>query len=355
MAGSLSKYAFINAKLRARISQIQPRDLFSQMAHAPSIDAALALLRDTPFASLEETYAKTGDLRLAELELLKDEIELYRGLRHYLHPNSLGLVEALLTQFEVDNVKNAIRVFFDRVVRKRSVDASMSYILYDPIIHTLPMDIIVNAGNLEEIAGLCAGSPYGRIIQKHSITVESEGSLFNLEIGLDHYYYDNLMQAVSRLDRRDQAVALRLIGVEIDLQNISWIIRFKQYFDLPLETVLKTLIPGGLNLNRALIDELYKAQSVTSVLQTFLTGRYPGLSALLSSPSSDSGARLQLIGRILEEIKQQEVKRIMSGYPFNVGIILAYFVLKRDELKRIRTLINAKYYGKPQDRIESLI
>jgi V/A-type H+-transporting ATPase subunit C len=355
MAGSLSKYAFINAKLRARISQIQPRDLFSQMAHAPSIDAALALLRDTPFASLEEIYAKTGDLRLAEMELLKDEIQLYRGLRHYLHPNSLGLVEALLTQFEVDNVKNAIRVFFDRVVRKRAVDASMHFILYDPIIHTLPMDIIVNAGNLEEIAGLCAHTPYGRIIQKHSVTVESEGSLFNLEIGLDHYYYDNLMQAVSRLDRQDQAVALRLIGVEIDLQNISWIIRFKQYFDLPLDTVLKTLIPGGLNLNRALIDELYKAQNVTTVLRTFLTGRYPGLSALLSSPSSDSGTRLQLIGRILEEIKQQEVKRIMGGYPFNVGIILAYFVLKRDELKRIRTLINAKYYGKPQDRIESLI
>jgi len=86
-----------------------------------------------------------------------------------------------------------------------------------------------------------------------------------------------------------------------------------------------------------------------------LTGRYPGLSALLSSPSADSGARLQLIGRILDEIKHQEVRRILCGYPFTVGIILAYFVLKRDELKRVRTLINAKYYGKPQERIESLI
>jgi vacuolar-type H+-ATPase subunit C/Vma6 len=45
----------------------------------------------------------------------------------------------------------------------------------------------------------------------------------------------------------------------------------------------------------------------------------------------------------------------MSGYPFTVGIILAYFVLKRDELKRLRTLINAKYYGKPQEQIESML
>jgi V/A-type H+-transporting ATPase subunit C len=355
MASSLSKYAFINAKLRARISQILPADMFSQMAHAQSIDAALALLRGTAFASLEGIYAKTGDLRVAELELLKDEIELYRGLRSYLHPNSLLLVDALLTQFEVDNIKNAIRVFFDRVVRQRAVDASMHYILYDPIILALPMDAIVNANSLDEIAGLLTHSPYGKIIRKYSEAVESEGSLFRLEIGLDHYYYENLMQAVSHLDRRDQAVALRLIGVEIDLQNISWIIRFRQYLDLPLDAVTRTLIPGGLNLNRALIDELYQAQNVTSVLQTFLTGRYPGLSALLSSPSGDSSVRLQLIGRILEEIKQQEVRRIMSGYPFTVGIILAYFVLKRDELKRLRTLINAKYYGKPQEQIESML
>lgn len=355
MANSLSKYAFINAKLRARISQILPTEVYAQMAHAPSIDAALALLRDTPFSFLEDTYNKTGDLCLAELDLLKQEIALYRDLRHDLHTNSLVLVDALLTQFEVDNLKNALRVFFDRVIRKRDVDASLHYILYDTIIHTLPMDIIVNANSLEEIAGLCSHTPYGRIIRKHEMAVEDDGSLFRLEIALDHYYYENLMSVVSQLDRKDQAVALRMIGVEIDLQNISWIIRFKEYFDLPLESVLKILIPGGLNLNRALIDDLYRAQNVTSVLQSFLTGRYPGLSALLSSPSSDSGARLKLIGRILEEIKQQEVKHIMSGYPFTVGIILAYFILKRDELKRLRTLMNAKYYGKPQERIESMI
>ena len=355
MAGSLSKYSLINAKLRARISRILTPEFMDQMAHAPSVDAALALLRETPFAALEEIYGRTGDLRLTELELLKAEIELYRGLRPVLHPNSLDLVDALLTQFEVDNLKNALRVFFDRQVRKRSVDASMHYILFERIIHPLPMDAIVNAGSLDEIANLCMGTPYDKIIRRHGAAVASEGSLFSLEIGLDHYYYEHLMGAVTRLDRRDRAVALRLIGVEIDLLNISWIVRFRQYFDLPLETVLRTLIPGGLTINRGLIDELYQAQNVTQVLQTFLAGRYPGLSALLSSPLADSGTRLQLVGRILEEIRRQEVHRILSGYPFTVGIVLAYFVLKRDELKRIRTIMNAKYYGKPQEQIESLL
>ena len=84
MARPLSKYSFINAKLRARISKILPGEMFDQLAKASSLDDALALLRDTPFAGLEDIYSRTGDLKQAELELLKNEIELYRNIRQYL-------------------------------------------------------------------------------------------------------------------------------------------------------------------------------------------------------------------------------------------------------------------------------
>ena len=153
MPGPLAKYALINAKLRARISKILPDDLFHQLARAPSLDAALVLLRETPFADLEENYSTTGDLKQTELQLLKDEIALYRNIRKHLHPNSKQLVDALLTQFEIDNLKNAIRIYFDRKIRKRSVDAHIHYILLDPIIHEIPIDIILNADNFDEIAG----------------------------------------------------------------------------------------------------------------------------------------------------------------------------------------------------------
>ncbi|MHC4518077.1 MAG: V0D/AC39 family V-type ATPase subunit [Planctomycetota bacterium] len=355
MAGPLSKYSFINAKLRARISKILPDETFRQLAKASSLDAALALLRESPFAGLEQVYATTGDLKLAELELLKSEIGLYESIRRHLHPSSKPLVDALLSQFEIENLKNAIRVYFDRRIRKRPADTSVHYVLHDPIIHAIPIDIILNASSLDEIAGVCEGTPYSQIIRKYSHTVESESSLFRLEIAFDHYYYGSLLSAINGLDRRDRAVAIRLAGVEIELENISWIIRFKSYYDLPLETVLATLIPGGFNLTRPVIDELYRAQNVTSVLQGFVEGTYPGLSALLSSQTSSSTSRLVLIRRILDEIRQHEVQRILAGYPFTVGIILSYFVLKREELRKIRMLMNAKQYGREQERIESLI
>jgi len=355
MPGPLSKYSFINAKLRARISKIVPDRVFKQLARAPSLEAALSLLRETPFARLEEVYSATGDLRQAELELLKDEIDLYKNLKPHVHPSSVELVDALLCQFEIDNLKNAIRVYFDRAIRHRPAEAGAHYILYDRILHDIPFDIVVNAQSFDEIAGVCEGTPYALVVRKYSHTVESDGSLFRMEIAFDHFYYANLLSAIEKLDRSDRAIALRLAGVRIDLQNIDWIIRLRSFYDLPQETVMAAIVPGGFNLGRARISELYSAQNVTSVLQGFVKARYPGLSALLSSQVSDSASRLLLIRRIMEEIMKQEVRRILTGYPFTVGIILAYFVLKKNELDSLRIILNAQQQGMQPERIEGMI
>ncbi|MHC4213204.1 MAG: V-type ATPase subunit [Planctomycetota bacterium] len=355
MAGPLSKYSFINAKLRARISNILPVEIFDQLAKAPALDEALAVLRDTPFANLEAIYSETGDLKQAELELLRNEIDLYKNIKDYIHKQSVDLIDAMLLEFEIDNLKNAIRLYFDRKVRQRSIDYGVHYILYDRIIHDVPIDIIINADNFDEIAGVCEGTPYCQIIKKYSHTVESKGSLFRMEIAFDHFYYDNLLSSINKLDRKDRNIAIRLVGVEIDLQNINWIIRLKNFYDLDLDAVMTTIVPGGFNLSRDIIEQLYKAQDVESVLQGLVTSKYPGLSALLSAQTSDSTSRLMLIRRMLQEIITHEVRRILAGYPFTVGIILSYFILKQNELKKIRMILNAKQYGIQQERIESIM
>jgi len=209
--------------------------------------------------------------------------------------------------------------------------------------------------SLDEIAGVCEGTPYNPIIRKYGPTVESEGSLFRLEIALDHFYYQNLLAAIEGLDPEDRAIALRLVGVRIDLQNVDWIIRLRSFYDLPLETVLAAIVPGGFHLSEATIRELYGAQNVTAVLQDFVRTKYPGLAALLSTQVADSVSRLLLIRRIMEEILRQEVQRILAGYPFTVGILLAYFLLKRNELEKIRIILNAQQQGLQAQRIESMI
>ena len=118
---------------------------------------------------------------------------------------------------------------------------------------------------------------------------------------------------------------------------------------------MATIIPGGFNLTKDVITDLYSAQNVESVLQGFVKNKYPGLSALLGSQAPDSVSRLLLIRQMLREIIKSEVHKILSGYPFSIGVILSYFILKQQELRKIRTLLNAKQYGIEPERIESMI
>ncbi|MCK5568555.1 MAG: V-type ATPase subunit, partial [Spirochaetes bacterium] len=135
----------------------------------------------------------------------------------------------------------------------------------------------------------------------------------------------------------------------------NWIVRFRGFYDLPLEKALNIIIPGGYNLSSSSFKETYASQNVTQILQGVVKARYPGLSTLLSSQTTDSSSRLLLIERILERIMLHEIRRIMTGYPFTIGIILSYFILKKNEIKKVQTILNAKQYNIPVDRIKGVI
>jgi len=46
---------------------------------------------------------------------------------------------------------------------------------------------------------------------------------------------------------------------------------------------------------------------------------------------------------------------MLSGYPFTVGIVLAYFVLKRNEMRKVRSILNAKYYKLSEERLQGIL
>jgi len=355
MASQVRRYGFINAKLRARISKLITEDLVQKMIKSSSLREALVFLRDTPYSILEEIYNKTGDLKLAELELFRHEVNLYRDMEKYVKDEVLDIVRALAAYFEIDNLKNAIRIFFDMHIRGRSIDQSTMYLYREKIHQAIDVDSIVNAGNFEEIEALLNETPYASIVRKHSRTVENEKTLFPLEVAFDQYYYANLIRTAEKLKPSDRKIILRLIGVEIDLQNINWIIRFKSFYNLPLEEIIACTIPRGYTVGEKAMHEAYTSQDATELLLGSVKKRYPALQPLLTSEASDTYSRLLLIEKILDQILLFEVQRALAGYPFTIGIILSYFILKKNEVKKIQTVLNAKQYNLPEERMKDIV
>jgi V/A-type H+-transporting ATPase subunit C len=352
LAGPVHKYGFINAKLRARLSKILPEDFITEMSRTHSLTEAVQLLRGTDFAVVESVYNQTGDIKMAELELARKEARLYLELESLVKDEVQAIVFALADRFEIENLKNALRLWFDARIRGRRIDSAVGYVIRDRIHRDLDLDAVVNAGSLEEVGRALAGTPYAGLVADRAAEVLQKQSLFLIEIALDHLFYRQLLAAVQDLERRDRAIAHRMIGAEIDLQNINWLVRFKGLYKLSPEEALAFAIPSGVNLSPEQVAEAYASDHPSAVLAGLVRKRYSGLSAMLTPQEyADSYSRLVMIERILEQILLAEVRHLLAGYPFTIGIILAYFVLKSAEIRRITTIINAKFYNWPDERI----
>ncbi len=352
MKSPIRTYGFINAKLRARISMLLNEEKIQQLLQARTLNETLGLLRETQYEVVDEVYRRTGDLKLGELELFKIEVGIYEEIARYVEGALLRVVRALLLRYEIDTLKNAIRLFFDRNIRNRSIEDTRYYVYREKILHDISIDDILGANRVEGITEALKQSPYKAIIEANWDSVEKTQSLFALEIAFDRFYYQNILNETAHLSQTDRRVVERLIGVEIDLLNIYWITRYIGFYNISSDRLHTIILPGGHNLSAGTIEDALRAENVAHFLQTLLKSNYPGVSMLLSADTHDNTSRLLLIERLLEQIMIHEVKKTLSGYPFTIGIILSYYLLKRNEVRKIQTILNAKQYELSPDRIK---
>lgn len=345
------QYGFINAKLRARISSMLTPDDLKRLADARTLHDLFILLRQTPYRVVEEAYTRTGSLRAGERELLKSQVRTLRDLEDHLNDTDRDILASLLIGYEVECVKNALRLFFSRLVLARGDGRLPAYLYDEAIVHDIDYRRVAASESIDELARNLIGTPYQAIVNRHRGGFQREGTLFAVELDLDRYYYERLIETSKDLPKRDRKITRRLVGVEIDLLNISWIIRYRTYYDFPEEKLLGLTLPWGLNTNDEFIRRAILSQNVKQIIEGSIRDTYPGLSTLLAAPAADTRSRLLLIEQVLEHILLYEVRKILAGYPFTIGIILAYFIRLRYEYRHIKALIIAKQLDLPRERI----
>ncbi len=358
MKSRLKKYGYINAKLRTRIGKLLDDEFFTRLIESRNLDDAFQLLESSPFKGLKDTWESSRDLRQAELMLTQREINLYLEIFKYVEKDLLDFVKALVNRYEIDNLKNILRLWFrkklDPHMTEDTIEEEKQYLYPNPIIHHLPIEGILNAENIEKVALLLKETPYLDVIDEGISDFKEINSLFPIEIALDKYFYINLTDAIGSLSKTDSRIAKRFIGVEIDIQNVEWIVRLKSMYNFPAEKAVSFLIPNGYSLKAKSFASVYSLQPM-EIITTLMKGSYERFASLLFTGTQDSYARLELLESMLKEIEKREVFHILCGYPFTVGIMLAYFILKRNEIRKIITILNAKYYRKGQEEIRAML
>lgn len=341
MAG-LGTYAYLNARLRAKLGKLLSAQQYEQLMQAAGTSTLAEILLHTDYHGLLRDISTVHDLRRAESALVGHLIACHREVAAHAKGSVREFVEELMRKYEVENLKVILRAW--------NAGEETEFIYRDPICHAIPVTSILKAGTIEEVIVLLDETPYRKPLVGARERYKETGSLFYLEMALDKELYEATWRAIEALSLRDKKIASRLIGIEIDILNINWILRFKRYYDLSLAEITSLMIPRGLQITEEFLREVYPGKDQASLMSELLTGVYRSVSQRLSV--REEVRALHFLEALLRETFVQQIRSALRGYPFTIGVAIAYLRLKKMEVSNIVTILNGKALRLPREDVE---
>ena len=250
---ALARYAFINAKLRARLSLFLTDEQLRQLAAAKDLETLYGMLGQTRYGALARELSHTEDMVTVEFRLLRDELNTYQMVLEHTRGVPRRVVETLMSRHEAEKLKVLLRLWHTK-------DPRAEHLAFPGVIcYVLPVESIRHARSLEELIELLDGTPYARALKRAAAAYAARGNLFYLESALDVDYYDRLWAAINKLSFGDRERAKALVGLEIDIENVRWMLRLQHYYKMPLGEMLALLIPNGERVDETFVRRVAAA------------------------------------------------------------------------------------------------
>jgi vacuolar-type H+-ATPase subunit C/Vma6 len=345
MLGPVSKYSLVNARIRTRLASLLSADTVARCAAARDLSEFYTTLVGTIYEPVLSRPEVALDPRVAERLLVEQEVQWHSELVKDLRDPERDLVASLLEKYELENLKAALRV---REGERNRDD--LKYIIRKNLPHALPYQSIAEARSLDDVLAYLVATPYLLPVRSSLDEYKQRGTLFPTEIALELDFYRRIKQKVEKLGRSDKPIARRLIGLEIDIKNIGWLIRLKFYYNVPTGELIDYNIPGGYRMTSDRMRNAFIADSIKDVLAVALERTFKP-AAEIARREEDLG-KLLLLELILWNYLIHEAKKTFSGFPFTIGTVLSYLILKRTEIRNLITILNGKVLRLQKDEIE---
>ena len=340
---SLVKYAFANARTRALISFLLSVEDFHRLAQAQGVDGVVEGLKRTPYA---ETL---GDLKNADPVAIEDaliagDIAVFKKVAAFVTGAESSVLMFLLERYELERLKTILRMRGGSGMSGVRVPAGKIVFDFSP-------DAVFAADGNDGLLASLKNTPYQepvarlrRRLAAHALDSGGapasapgggEERSFFLEASLDADYCGRFFVAIGRLTPGDRQAMKRIMVPEMDGDNLRWLWRAGNRFGMEMKDAAMWLLPGGTPALAAGVRSF--PQEGFERLCGRLKKYYPGL--------ADAAGDEESLARYFADRQEREVRRVFGGFPFTLGVVAGYLIMKRKETERIRALIHAKAYG----------
>jgi len=333
-------YGFLNAKIRAMRSTLLLSSQYKVLSNAKDYRDLLQQLSQYGYTALVDDVGYHDPDRL-ELALQAEELRRLKQIQKKSNRSVQNILNKILERYEAERLKWMLRLWF----QKRGEPNSFPLI---PILYPIPINEIMNAPILDDVFQLLDKHPFYNALIEARSEFEAKQTLFPFELAIDREQIKRFIESVKRLNRRDQRICNELLGIEIDLRNLSWIERFRKYYQLSAAEILTRLLPGGHRLGPSQLRQVVSDGNPSSIFTSWEKDI-----PIPIQGAQESKFMLQNVELFLTHVLLRRARRAFMEFPFSIGAIMGYSTLLRIEMMNIRMLIQAKEYKLSADEVES--
>lgn len=325
-----SRYAELAAAVHCFKAELMQPPQFERLLETGSLAETVSAVTGGDITS-----AEGSDLSAVEVYLIHRTIELAERLAFYAPQDSRPLINLFAKHFEFESVK---AILIASAAKVNAEEALRHIVVAGKFTGDRCKDLI-EAHNPNRVIESIDDESLKRFL---ATKLTSEGAGIQAISAIDQYYFMKLWTASSLSDLVDAQSAKSLIGEAIDHINI--LIAFRsRLMGLDARTASAMMIPVNYRLGQA-FNELPEAKDAQSVGRILEKTRY---ASMFEISATLDGERIEYA---LNRSHAKTCLNIFAGYPFNVGLALAFLFLKKYELRDLFALINAKANNVPTER-----
>jgi V/A-type H+-transporting ATPase subunit C len=354
VAGGVSGYAALNARVRIMYSYLLTPTELATMSEAPDLASLVASLRRTQYGPyLDKLKDKEFTAHQLVSEIKEGLAAKYQTVIQSAPLQARRVLVQLYRHFEVNNLKAVLRGIAaggSDGTGGGTWDQIRDLLFPFGASTVLPAEAMLQTGSVAAAVELLRATRYYEPLSQALKRYTAERNLFPLEVALDLHYWRQLWQEARKLPVEDQTQALRVLGALVDMNNLMWAIRYRVYQELSEEELINYTLPFGHRVR----DEDIRAVAAGADLGSVVGRLYPnlpGIDTLLPNPKK-SLPSLEL------SLKRHVIRECLAAFvgdPFHVGLPLAYLLLQDLEIEDLVVLIEAKASKLPLEKFSPFL
>lgn len=339
MITDLHRYAHINARIRVMLGNLLSPAQWNAFYHASSLTDAFARLAGTRYEPWTKDTSPQQFIDSLDTHIVETCIAEERRIAALLNGVPAEIVRIFTEYYDIEHIKRGLRAWLGNY---EFITPTISQISQQ---NKIPWDIFTNQKNsVEDIILSLMNTPYGKALSHGRDQYKKTKNLFFLEIALEKDFFSRITKKIDDLSGSDKKGVKKLIGIYLDTLNIQNLIRCKHYFKLPANQMSDLIYADGAIFSAERCFDCYVSKDDREFLSRLAVSPFEKLSSF--APTGDIAKAAELLDEILQHILFSQIRAVLGGYPFTLGVVLSYILLNRWELNNLRSLMWTLHLGK---------